>query len=209
MANLLLVEDHTLFREMLAHHLQNLQVGYHLFMASHGREALEIISSEKIDLVLLDVQMPIMGGIETLKALRQTKYRTKVIILTMLEDKSLISHMIDLGANGFLSKNSELEEMECAIENVLKCGKHVNSLVLEAVSMRELSPESQGSLSLSARELQILAQIMEGHKNAEIAVNLGLEVYTIVSYRKNLMQKTKTKNVADLVSFAIKAGLLH
>ncbi len=207
MLTLLLVDDHTLFRETLAKALKKSSNRYTILEASNGVEALEILKKRHVDLMLLDVQMPIMNGVETFKEVKKIGLKTKVVILTMFGEATLIIHLLKLGVNGFLLKDVGFDELEAAISKTLIEGGCHNDLVRKIMEEYVMYPDHFPSLNLSPREFQVLELIKLGLTNKEMATYLHLEVFTVESYRKTLMDKTKCANTAELVSFAYKIGV--
>lgn len=206
MLRILLVDDHVLLRVAIARTLGSLHQDYFFYHASNGDEALSILNEENIDLMLLDIQMPVKNGIDTFKEFKRLGLNTKVIILTMLGEASLIIHLLKLGANGFLLKDCEIEELEEAISKTMTEGGYHGNIVEIAMKEFVRYPDLFPNLNLSPREFQVLELIKNGLSNKDMARHLHLGVNTIESYRKALMEKTKCNNTADLVTFAYKIG---
>jgi DNA-binding NarL/FixJ family response regulator len=205
--SILLVDDHKLFRYAIGRLIRTFSLNVNLMEAANGREAIKILASHHVDLVLLDVQMPEMGGIDTIKQLRHDGSQAKVIILTQFHDESLIVYMLQLGANGFLFKACEPPELEKAILAVIEKGHYYDDHVMKAIE-RNLSREIKlSNLDISPREFQVLVLLKEGMSNKEVAKNLGLTLSTVESYRKRLIKKTGSKNTVDLVSLAYRTGI--
>jgi DNA-binding NarL/FixJ family response regulator len=190
---ILIVDDHKLFRRALITLISQFSISLKFHEASNGMEALQVLSKDAIDLVLLDIQMPEMGGIETLKQIRCDGKQTKVVVLTQFDDKSLIVYLLQLGANGFLFKACEPKELERAIVSVMKEGHYYNHQVLEALEHNLSCDEKLTNLDISPREFQVMILLKEGKSNKEVAANLGLTVRTIESYRKRLIKKQTAK----------------
>jgi len=178
------------------------------YQAANGEEALTSIHLSTIDVVLLDMQMPVLNGIGTMKRIKELPVKPLVIILTQFDDQALITNMLHLGANGFLSKDCEPEELERAILSVLKIGYFINQLT-SAVIHKNISKNNElASIEISSRELEVMVLLKDGKSSKEIASKLGLTLHTIESYRKSLMKKTHCKNVADVVSLAYRTGMV-
>jgi DNA-binding NarL/FixJ family response regulator len=207
MIQILLVDDHTLFRQTLASTLPQLSNQFVVEQAVNGRDALDFLDTHSIDLVLLDIQMPVMNGIEAFKHIKKTHPKVKVLALTQLDEASLIIYLLRLGINGFLVKNVDLDELARAIMETMEKGEYTNELVSHVLKQYLAMPDQFPNLSLSPREFQLLELIKMGMSNKEMAHHLDLEVFTVESYRKSLMQKTKCRNTADVVSFAYKIGI--
>ena len=206
---LLLVDDHQLFRKSLVILLSIFENKLQISEASNGLEALEVVRNNEIDIVLMDIQMPKMNGIECLKQMKETYPQTKVIILTQFDDPSLIIHLIKLRADGFLLKESHPDELERAIITVLKKGQYYTELVQETLAL-SLGKNGQqlAQLDISPREFQVANLLKDGCSTIEIAEKLGLSTSTISSYRKSILVKTKCRNVADLVKLLLTTGMV-
>ncbi len=209
--NLLVADDHTLLRRSLVMYLQTYALNLQIYEAANGVEALEIIEANPIELVLLDIQMPLMNGIDCLKKIKQEYTSTKVIVLSQFENPALLGHLLKLGVDGFLLKDCPPEELVTAITQVLENGQYYNELMKETL---RLSLSTKGistdfvQLAISPREFQVASYINEGKSNIEIAAKLGLSHHTIETYRKTLMKKLKCKNAAELVKLLHTTGML-
>lgn len=203
----LLVEDHIVVRQALVRALKPGKRAYQLYEASNGEEALHILLKENIDIILLDLQMPIKNGIETLMEIRKTDTKTKIVILSMHSDSPLVLHALKLGANGFLTKDIDLDTLEAAIDKALNGDYMQNGVTPSVIEEFTRHPQDFPNLNLSPREFQLLELIKLGLTNKDIARHLRLQLMTVESYRKSLMKKTKCANIAELVSFAHKIGL--
>lgn len=148
-----------------------------------------------------------MNGIKALELMKKNKPGIKIIVITQLESDELILHALKLGAASFLTKNCDLSELEFAIRKVLDNKEYFPDYV--SVAITKLKGGHLATLDLSPREYQVLRMVVEGKANKEIANLLFLELYTIESYRKSIMRKTKTTNAADLTRFAFKVGLTN
>jgi len=169
-------------------------------------KALEVISSTKIDVVLLAMQMPLLNGIETMRRIRDLPAKPLVLVLTQFDDEALITYMLHLGANGFLSKDCNPEELDRAILSLMEIGYFVNELTTHALQNNIF--KDQPSIEFSGRELEVLIFLKDGKTNKDISKKLNLSVHTIESYRKNLMKKTHCRNTAEVVSLAFRTGMV-
>jgi DNA-binding NarL/FixJ family response regulator len=206
--HLLITDDHKLFRESLRLTIQTFHFSAVFYHAANGEEALKIIHSHSIDVVLLDVQMPVLNGIATMKLIKELPLKPHVIILTQFDDQALITNMLHLGANGFLSKDCEPEELERAILSVMNIGYFINELTSKVIHENISKSRDLASIEISKRELEVMVLLKDGKSSKEIASKLGLTLHTIESYRKSLMKKTHCKNVADVVSLAYRTGMV-
>jgi DNA-binding NarL/FixJ family response regulator len=207
---ILLVDDHTLFRNGLKMLLDTLP-GYEVTgEASNGKEFLEMIRKNQYDIVFLDIEMPEINGIEAAKRALEFNHDLKIITLSMYGDEEYYDQMIDAGAKGFLLKNTNLQEVKTAIDTVINGGNYFSQELMQnllrnyKVTKEQKSPESE----LSEREIEILLLISEGLSNQEIGDKLFISKRTVEKHRANILDKTKSKNTAGLVMYAIKNQLI-
>jgi two-component system, NarL family, response regulator DegU len=205
--SILLVEDHKLVRNALARLIGSFKFPIILHEAVNGQEAIVFLQDNPTDLVLLDIQMPVLGGIETLKKMKELNIGSRVIILTQFDEAALVIYLLRHGANGFLLKDCDPDELENAIAAVMREGHYYNDLVLKVLRDGMSQSKSFASLDISPREFQVMVLLKEGKSNKEISAILGLTLRTIESYRKSLMRKTNCKNTAELVSLAYRTGI--
>jgi two-component system response regulator DegU len=203
---ILVVDDHNLVRHGFVRLLELVLPLAEISEASDGQEALEMINSISFDLILLDVQMPKMNGTETLARIKAEKPSMKVIMLTQFDETALVSHCLQLGANAFLLKAGNIQDVELAISKVMSEGNYFSPFVVDIIR-RRLASSTFADLHITSSEFQILCLLKEGIPTKDIAEKTGLTVYTVDSYRKELLRKTKTKNVAELISLAYRAGI--
>lgn len=177
--------------------------------ANNGVEVLEQIKLLKVDLVLMDIDMPVLDGIEATKRIKKEYPELKVIILTMHDEKSIIQMLMDIGADGYILKNSAQEELLHGIQNVKKGNKHFSPDVTMAL-LRNDPVEAQKKLreELTEREVEILKLIAEGLSNKEIGEKLFISHRTVDTHRTNLMKKIEVNNIAGLIRYAIKNALV-
>ncbi|SFF35242.1 response regulator transcription factor [Sunxiuqinia elliptica] len=205
--NIYLVDDHALFREGLRFLLQNMDGVSMIYEAENGAELLQGLEQYDVNLILLDIEMPVMNGIETAERALKIRPDMKIIALSMYADDNYYASMIEAGADGFLLKNSSFSEVKRAIEEVMN-GKNYFSLeILQAILNRLNRPKEQKEAQeLTERENEVLFHICQGLSNTQIAEELGISKRTVDKHRENLLQKTQSKNTANLVIYAIKQG---
>lgn len=205
--NIYLVDDHALFREGLRFLLQKMDGVSMIYEAENGAELLQGLEQYEVDLILLDIEMPVMNGIETAERALKIRPDMKIIALSMYADDNYYASMIEAGADGFLLKNSSFSEVKRAIEEVMN-GKNYFSLeILQAILNRLNRPKEQKEAQeLTERENEVLFHICQGLSNTQIAEELGISKRTVDKHRENLLQKTQSKNTANLVIYAIKQG---
>ncbi len=206
---ILIVDDNQLLRVALCMLLKKeLGASWFIQAASTGKEALEIITKKKeIKVVLLDIQMPGMNGLEVLETLRGRNFKGGIIMLSQFDSPSFVNHAIRQGANGFLIKDCSPQELFAAIKTVARGSFYDNALAQE---WRKHAPQLESELKdlkLSPREQELFEHLKQGESSKQIAKFLKLSLLTVESYRKKLLKRTKTKNVAQLISFVTELGL--
>jgi DNA-binding NarL/FixJ family response regulator len=207
-----LADDHVLVRAGLTQIINKHEDMEVMVEASHGKELLDLLESKPVDVVLLDLDMPVMDGKTTLEHICRDFSEIRVIILSVHHHDSFIVHMMEAGAHGYLLKESEPEEVIKAIRTVMSDGLYFNDKVSRALLggvSKSKSPHSPliGE-SLNERELEVLVLICNEKTTQQIADELFLSPKTIEGYRKSLLQKTGTKNAAGIAIYAMKNGLI-
>lgn len=175
--------------------------------ANSGREAIRQLEILKVDIILMDIDMPEMNGIEATKILKKDYPEIKIIILTMHDEKSIIQLLMDIGADGYILKNATQEELLQGIRQVKQGKKHFSPDVTIAL-LRNDKESSSVSPDLTERELEILKLIAEGFSNKEIGDKLFISHRTVDTHRTNLMKKLEINNIAGLIRYAIKHSLV-
>lgn len=212
MKRVLLAEDHTLVRAGIRTMLEatgELQV---VGEAGDGRVALELAAKLKPDLVIMDVSMPNMNGIEAARQIMNQRLGIKVIMLSMHADDQYVLESLRAGAAGFILKDAAFDELKKAIASVLAGNTYLSPPLAEKV-MTSYARHARGESApsdlskLSTREREILQLIGEGNSSAEIAKTLHISVRTVETHRANIMEKLDIRSVAGLTKFAIKNGL--
>ena len=207
---LLLVDDHQVITDGLKALLDK-QPGIRVSAtASNGFEALELIKLLEFDLVLMDIDMPGMNGLDATLLIKKMKKPPKVVILSMHSEKGMVEELIANGVDGYLLKNSGKEELINAIKKVMAGDKYFGSEVTLSL-LNKKSPEStiKGNFDLTEREIEILRLVAEGLTNKEIGEKLFISHRTVDTHRTNLMRKLEVNNIAGLISFAIKNKLIE
>lgn len=204
---MIIADDHIIFRKGLAtilNEIPNIKV---VAETSNGHELLDVLKTKSADVILMDIKMPGMDGIEATRKVKSKFPETQIIALTMHEEIGYFNKMIEAGASGFLLKNTNKDQLEQAIYAVFTGDKYFAEEF--AITVNKPTP-SQGfvNVNLSQREKEILDYICKGFSNAEIAKFLGLSQRTIDGHRSRLFEKTGAKNAPNLVLFAIKNGLV-
>lgn len=203
-------EDHYLFREGLIALLDDEEDISLAFDVSNGEELLQGIENTMVDIVLIDLNMPVMNGQQTLRLLKERYPEVRPIVLSMYSSNDYISDAIRLGARGFLPKNCNVDQVVDAIYAVKEQGYYFDdeiskSQIFRLVHEIGIDPTFK-SEELSKREVDVLELICDEKSNNEIADKLCISVRTVEVHRQNLLRKTNAKNVAGLVVYAIKNG---
>lgn len=207
--HVLVTDDHLLFRKGLIAALQDIRNDWKFYEASNGVQAADVLTKETIDVVLMDVQMPVMGGYEAVRSIRLSHPDVPILVLTQFDETSLIVHFLQMGISGYLSKNNDPEKLIEAIEVVFDRGQFINDEMVHARELADgITPGTRGRLDLSNRDKEIILLLKQGKSSKQIAFTLGLSETSVESYRKELLHKTRTRNVAELVSFVHRTGLI-
>lgn len=205
-----LVDDHTLFRNGLKILLDTNKEFKVIGEATNGKEFIENLTVNIPDIVLMDINMPVMDGVEATEIAKQKYPDIKIIALSMFGEEEYYYKMINAGVKGFLLKNSEINEVIEAIKQVNNGSSYFSQELLYNV-IKNFKPHKEPTdetASLSKRELQVLEEICKGLSNQEIADNLFISKRTVDKHRANLLSKTNSKNTANLIMYAIKNKLI-
>jgi len=173
-----------------------------------GLDAIRQLEVLKVDIVLMDIDMPEMNGIDATKVLKKDYPDLKIIILTMHDEKSIIQLLMDIGADGYILKNATQEELLQGIKQVKSGKKHFSPDVTIALLRNDIE-SSKVSHDLTSREVEILTLIAEGFSNKEIGDKLFISHRTVDTHRTNLMKKLEINNIAGLIRYAIKHSLVQ
>jgi DNA-binding NarL/FixJ family response regulator len=209
----LLVEDHDIVREGINSLLQSDEEISVVGEARNGSEAIEKIDSLDPDVIVMDMNMPVMNGLECTKFIRQNFPDKKILILSMHEHENYLIDLLDAGASGYILKNSSKNELVFAIKKIANNGMYMGAeftmnMLAKYKSSGSYRAVTGKQLNISDRESDVLNLIAQGKTNAEIANELFTSVRTIETRRKKLLEKTNTTNTATLIKFAFQSGLL-
>ena len=209
--SILLADDHKIIRDGLKSLLEKQADMHVLAEAENGRDAVRLAHTVKPSVIVMDVSMPDLNGMEAARQLSAELPQSKIIALSMHSDKRFVAGMLKAGASAYLLKNSAFDELVDAIKAVLRGDTFLSPQIASVVIkdyVAKVSPESVSAAEiLSSRERQVLQLLAEGKSTKEIAGELFVSVKTIESHRKNIMQKLNIFNLADLIKFAIREGL--
>ena len=212
MISVLVADDHGVVREGLRRLLEgesDLKVAGE---ASDGREVLEQVERHQPEVVILDITMPRLGGLETLERLRAKHPDVKVILLSVHADSPFIQSAISLGADGYVLKNGRTAEIISAIRAVTKGGSYFSPVVAREIVEQLRAPKATSDEPfslLSGREREVLHLIAEGMSAKEIAVELEISTKTVEAHRTSLMRKLGVRKATELVRYALRHGLIE
>ncbi len=181
--------------------------------ADNGEDLLKTLETNSPDVILMDLKMPVMDGMEATKQVRKKYPAIKVLVITMYEDDKFIIHLMENGANGYLLKNAEPDEIIKSIYAVYENGYYFNDVVNKAllkklVLKNNLKPSFNQNIDLTEREQEVLKMICEEKTAAEIAKEIFLSPRSVEGIRQRLIEKIGVRNTAGLVMFAVKNGIV-
>ncbi|MFY9151612.1 MAG: response regulator transcription factor [Prolixibacteraceae bacterium] len=207
----IIVDDHTLFRNGLRILINNMEDYQVVAEAANGKQFLEQLQNELPDLVLMDISMPVMDGIEASTIAHELYPELKIITLSMYGEEDYYYKMVNAGVKGFVLKNSDIREVKTALDVIYEGGSFFSSELLQNLvnSLKSSSKSKEFHTELSEREMEILILICQGMSNQEIADKLFISKRTVDKHRANILEKSESKNTAQLVVYAIKNKLVE
>ena len=209
--NLLIADDHQLITEGISQMLKSEKTIGEIHTANNGKEAVDKALTNLIDCVIMDINMPLLNGLEATKLIKKEKPAIKIIVVSMLCDAAIVSKMLKAGADGFINKDTGKAELLKAIDKVMNDEKYISpgisaNLFSHLADRNVNIPENEKHLT--AREIEIIGYIADGLTNHEIADKLFLSIVTVDTHRKNMLAKLHLKNTASLVKYAAEHKLL-
>jgi DNA-binding NarL/FixJ family response regulator len=207
---ILIADDHPLIRSGLRAFINSLNVCREVQEAENGRQVLQLARETPFDLILLDFRMPDLNGYEVAKALLSRRPATKIIVISMYSDQTLVTNLIQLGVRGYIVKNEDTSQIEKAILTVLNGGSYFSDL-LNPDFLHQFAngtPKSLGIIDFTYHEKELVNQLSKGHSTAEIATHLNLSIKSVETYRYRLLKKTRLHNTAELVDHFHRIGLI-
>jgi DNA-binding NarL/FixJ family response regulator len=210
---ILLVDDHKILRDGICSLLKEYPDMEVVGEAADGKNALNLVKELSPDMVIMDISMPDLNGIEATRKILADYPHIKVMALSMHYDKHFVSEIFKAGASGYLLKDCAFDEMAHAIRMIIDNKTYVNSQIASLVveSLMSDSPRSHNKHAfslLTEREKEVLQLIAEGKSTKQIASNLNVSTKTIESHRRQVMGKLNIRNIADLTKYAIREGLI-
>ncbi len=205
--SLAITDDQTLFRKGLLGLVRQFERVGSVYEASNGKELTKLLAKVQLDVVLLDLVMPVMDGFEAARIIAERYPDVKVLIITMHEEGSHLLELMNIGVHGFLLKNAEPEEVEKAVYSVVDRDFYKNGSLMKALKLIDANPQATGKSVLSYRELQILRLICQEKTMREISLELCISERTTHSHRANMLMKIGARNTVGLVKYAYAIGL--
>jgi DNA-binding NarL/FixJ family response regulator len=212
--SLLIVDDHQIFRDGLKLLLSHFSFVGEVYEASNGREFLDMLKSITPGIVLMDINMPVMGGIEATREALEKYPNLKIIVLTTFHDEDFVEQMMLFGVEGYMLKRSTPEEFETALLKVNAGGNYFSDEIVKTVAknIRRIRTEAERKSQLptfTSREREILELICQGYNNDQIAELIHLSPKTVEKHKSNLFQKTDTNNTVNLIIYAFRNEIVE
>lgn len=210
MISILVADDHSVVREGIRH-LIEAEPGIRVCAeASDGLEVLEMIEKHEPQIVILDISMPKLSGLESLERIRSQHPEVKTILLSVHADPPMIQNAVAIGVDGYLLKNSRSDEILAAIHAVVDGGSYFSPTVAREIVTQIREPRRDQPFSvLSNREREVLHRIAEGYAAKEIAQELSISTKTVEAHRTSLMRKLGLRKATELVRYAVRHGLIQ
>jgi DNA-binding NarL/FixJ family response regulator len=212
MVSIVVADDHQIVREGLIRLLEAREDFTVIGEAPNGEEAVALVLDKRPDIVLMDINMPKLSGIDATRQLIKANCKSKILVLSMHESRAYVEEVLRAGASGYVVKNSASKDVYEAIDAVIAGASYLSPAITQQVVdaiARPGEPKQRGISILTERERQVLKLISEGLSSKEIASDLGISLRTIDSHRSNLMEKLNIHKVSGLVRFAIRSGLVE
>ncbi|PAW95024.1 DNA-binding response regulator [Mucilaginibacter sp. MD40] len=208
-----IVDDYTIFRDGLRVSLASDRELEVVFEAGNGQETLDYLANTPTDVILMDLKMPVMDGMEATRKIRIEYPDCKIIAITLYDDEKFIIHLMELGASGYLLKNAESGEIRKSIHAVYQDGYYFNDVVNKALLKRlvikgKVKPSFNNEAELTDRELQVLKLICQENTAAEIGDKIYLSPRSVEGIRQRLIDKIGVRNTAGLVMYAVRKGII-
>ncbi len=210
MINVLLTDDHALVRTGIRRLLEDSKHVKIVGEANSGEEGVKLAQQLKPDVILMDVNMPGIGGVEACRRILQRDPGQKIIVLTIHNEQTFPKRMLEIGAKGYLTKECGVDEMLTAIKQVNNGGAYIAPSIAQQLALSLLPGNGHNPIDrLSRREFQVMLMISHGLTNAEISDKLCLSPKTISTYRLRLLEKLGAQNEVDLIKIAVEQGMIE
>lgn len=205
----MLADDHALIREGFRSLLGKNELFEIVGEAENGRELIEKIANTNPDVVLTDISMPQMTGLEVMERIKKTRPEIKFIILTMHEEREYVMRALTAGAEGYLFKNVEKAELERAIKTVYDGEKYFSAAITTILAEYVAKPAPTQVAEITPREKEVLELVAEGYSTKQIADKLGISIRTVESHRINMLKKLEVSNTAELIRKSIQLKFIE
>ena len=207
----LIADDHKILREGLRHIIQNDLHCEVAGLATNGRNAIALASELQPDLILMDISMPDLNGVEATQQILSISPRIKIIALSMHTNKEFVSKMLKAGASGYLLKDCAVDELgdaiRCVLSNKIYISPDIAGVVVEDYLRHLEEPTGKPLSKLTPKEREVLQLIAEGKSTKEVSAILNTSISTVETHRQHIMEKLKIRTVAELTKYAIREGL--
>lgn len=212
MIKIIIADDHQLFIDgikSIIKSIKNLEISAEV---KNGKQLLDCLSKHLCDVILMDINMPDMDGIEATKEVKKLYPNIKIIMLTMYSSRDYIEKLLRVGADGYILKNTGKEELQKAIETVHQGESYfsaeVTERIMEGLQKKKSTERNSFTVELTEREIDVLKLIVQELTTSEIAEKLFISTHTVETHRKNLISKLNVRNIAGLVKYAMQNGLV-
>jgi len=208
-----IADDHKIFRKGVILSLRPYHNIKFVLEAENGEELIQGVEGAMPDIVLMDLKMPVKDGIETTKYLNKHYPSIRILILTMYEDERFVGHLMDSGANGYLLKSTDPEEIKQGIMDVMRTGFYLNNfvnrvLIKKNYAKQKFNPNLNSEVTISEREKEVLSLVCMEYTAQEIAQKMDISSRTVEAIKDRLMERFGVKNSVGLVFFAMKNSLI-
>ncbi|MEQ1586224.1 MAG: response regulator transcription factor [Cyclobacteriaceae bacterium] len=203
-----IADDHPIVRQGMVRLLSTFKRVCDAKEAANGKELIDLLAAEPADAVIMDVEMPVMGGIEAARIISQRYPSVKILILTLHTEEVFVNRLLDMGVNGFLTKSTEPEELEKALYAIVDNDFYKNSIVENSLKKNHKETSNEHHTKLSTREVEILILICQDLTPGDISQRLQISEKTFFNHRANILEKTGARSNVGLVRFAIQRGYI-
>ena len=208
-----IADDHKIFRKGVILSLKPYHNVKFVLEAENGEELIQGVENAQPDIILMDLKMPVKDGIETTKYLNKHFPFIRILILTMYEDERFVGHLMDSGANGYLLKSTDPEEIKQGIMDVMRTGFYLNNfvnrvLIKKNYARQKFNPNLNNEIVISEREKEVLSLVCLEYTAQEIAQKMDISARTVEAIKDRLMERFGVKNSVGLVFFAMKNSLI-
>ncbi|WP_115811785.1 response regulator transcription factor [Winogradskyella pacifica] len=206
-ANIIIADDHLMFLEGINTILSDMQEIGDVHLATEGKQVLRLLNQFEIDLIISDISMPKMDGIQLLTELKKKHNNVKIIMLSMLDNHRTVHKVIQKGADGFVPKFTSKEELQKAVRTVLNDEQYFSEIIKQRYLESVFERKKYKNIELSPREKEVLTLLGDELTSKEISEKLFISVNTVETHRKNILLKTGSKTTTGAVKYAIESGL--